>query len=261
MKLPIRSMYIASAGCTLIEMDLSQAESWVVAFSAREESMKHALKGGFIHEQTASLLFNKPIDQISKPERYIGKKCNHALAYRMGAEQLFRDFNKEAQFSNVTITLAQAKSYRNKWHSSYHIKAWWDSIEGVLRNGRTITTIYGRRRIFYNRWGNELFKEATAFIPQSTVADHTLGAVQKEVGIEGGIIGINRFCKSHTGCNLLLTAHDSALLEVPRGCELEIAQQVHTLFARPMVINGVEFTIPADVKVGERWGEMEALKL
>jgi hypothetical protein len=40
-----------------------------------------------------------------------------------------------------------------------------------LSKDRSLINPFGRRRIFMDRWGDELFKEAYSFIPQSTVAD------------------------------------------------------------------------------------------
>lgn len=236
-------------------MDLSQAESWVVAFSAREENMKQALQFDDIHRLTASVLFEKNTSDITKEERYVGKRCNHALAYRMSAERLFQVFNKDAQASNVTITLSQARKYRERWHNFYRIKNWWASIEQTLNVDRSITTIYGRKRTFYNRWGDELFKEATAFIPQSTVADHALGAVQPELGIEGGLLGIHKWCKLNNS-KIVGTAHDSVLLEIPISTEQDTYDNVYPMFARPMIINGETFTIPVEAEIGDRYGEL-----
>jgi DNA polymerase I-like protein with 3'-5' exonuclease and polymerase domains len=133
-------------------------------------------------------------------------------------------------------------------------------IEGMLSKGRTITTIYGRKRTFYGRWGDEIFKEATAFIPQSTVADHVYGAIQKELGIKGGLIEIHKWCKRNDSL-LIQTAHDSVVLDIPPNRVNDIAPDVIRLFRRPMVINGHEFTIPVDVKHGDRWGELKKLKV
>lgn len=253
----IRNLFIAPSGKTFISMDLSQAETWIVAFTAREESMKDALLNGDIHRRTASAIFEKSEESISKEERYIGKRLNHALSYRMSAEQLFKVFNKDAQGTGVILSLAQAKIYRDKWHNFYKIKSWWSELELQLSKNRTLTTVYGRRRIFYGRWGDALFKEATAFIPQSTVADHAYGAIQEGVNGEGGIIRIHLDCKKETNFRLVHSAHDSIMLEVPLGSERVAYDILLRNFKRPLNINGETFTIPVECDVGPIWGEMK----
>ena len=252
---PIRSQFIPSAGCEFLAMDFSQAESWIVAFSANEPNMKYALQYGDIHRLTATTFFDKPETEISKDERYIGKRCNHALAYRMSAMRLAEVINKDAATTGVSVTVAQAKMFHEKWHDFYHIKSWWGEIERQLSTYRSITTVYGRERTFYARWGDELFKEATAYIPQSTVGDHCLGAVQPEIGIKGGIIGVHEWCKDNCG-RVIQTSHDSVMLEVPIGEGMNVAYAIHPLMARPLLVNGEKFTIPVEVEIGNRWGEM-----
>src|SRR3990167_677518 len=256
MKYSIRSIFIAPKGSQFLSMDLKQAESYIVAFSAREENMKQALQHDDIHLLTASILFDKPKTEITKDERYVGKRFNHALAYRMSAERAYQVFNKDAQLSGVTLPLAQVKIYRDKWHDFYRIKEWWTSLENKLNHDRTLTTVYGRSRTFYGRWGDELFKEATAYIPQSTVSDHTNGYVQPELGIEGGLLGIHKWTKKNAGCRLVHQGHDSLMLEIPINREKEIAPEVVKLLKRPMMILGEIFTIPVDVDYGERFGEL-----
>ena len=258
MKYAIRSMFIAPKGKIFLAMDLSQAENWVTAYSAKEETMKFELQNGDIHSATARFIFNR--DTVTKEERYVGKRLNHALSYRMSPQRLFQVFNKDAQVSGVSITLQEAKKYHDRWHDLYKIKQWWTQIEGALSNDRTIKTIYGRSRTFYGRWGQELFKEATAFIPQSTVADHALGCTQPDLGIEGGLVHIWRWCRRNPECSLVHTAHDSVMLEVPKGREVEIYGELKPLFARPMLIHGELFTIPVEAEIGERWGECEKIK-
>lgn len=251
-------MFIAPKEKSFLAMDLSQAENWVTAFTSKEETMKFELKNGDIHAATARFIFSK--DTVTKEERYVGKRLNHALSYRMSPQRLFQVFNKDAQVSGVSITLQQAKIYHDRWHDLYKIKQWWSEIENQLSRDRRIVTVYGRPRTFYGRWGQELFKEATAFIPQSTVADHALGAVQRELGIEGGLTAIWKWCKRNKDCRMVHTAHDSIMLEVPRGKELEILGEIKPMFARPLMIHGEVFTIPVEAEVGERWGEMQVVK-
>jgi hypothetical protein len=277
----VRSMFIAPKGYNLIAMDLAQAESWVVAFLANEPTMKDALLNRRdIHSLTASVFaypnsrcqhewLKQPDDSrvcsicscvIDYSTRYIGKKNNHANSYRQSPNQLVLSVNAESdEPPYITITLAQAKEYNKRWHELYFcIKGWWSKIESDLNSyNRTLTTPYGRKRTFYALWGPELFKEATAYIPQSTVGDHALGATHPDLGITGGILGISRLPIVSSYCRLIQSAHDSILIECPIGMEKEVIPQIHQQFQRPLIVNDEMFTIPVDVEYGERWGELE----
>lgn len=255
---------IAPKGKVLIACDLSQAESWIVAYRANEHKMKHALNFGDIHRETAIGFFPKPPELIITEERYIGKQFNHASSYRMGPERAAEIINKKSdQPPFVTVSLLQAKEFSRKWHQLYNVKTWWSEIEDQLNRNRTLVTTYGRKRTFFAAWGNELFKEATAFEPQSTVADHFNGATHPELGIEGGLLAIYRhvILPSKGELKIVNQAHDSLMVECPTEIRMEIAQEMTRWLRRPLVINGEEFTIPSDCEMGERWGEMEKVKI
>jgi len=256
-------MFAAPKGKLLVACDFSQAESWVVAFMANEYRMQNSLMYGDIHRDTAAnAIFYCPVDQVTIDMRYLGKRCNHALAYRMSGQRMAQVINKDSDNPPyVTVTVSEADLYRNRWHSYYNIKGWWGEIEAQLNKDRTLYNCYGRKRVFFGLWGDELFKEATAFNPQSTVADHANGMLHPELGIPGGFLEVYRqLVKPYGDHKMVNQAHDSCMLEVPRDIAHEIAGQVRHLLMRPLVINDQQVVIPVDAEIGESWGKMEKLK-
>lgn len=280
MKIYVRSMIRASPGMVLVSCDLSQAESWIVAFRANEPNMKRALQFGDIHTETAgNALFHANVGcqhdwkvvikgelwrchcqrEVTKLMRYVGKRYNHASAYRMGADRSAEVINKDSDKPPFfTVTIKQSRLFSASWHSYYNLKVWWSEIEHQLSQTRRITTCYGRSRVFFGAWGNELWKEATAYEPQSTVADHFNGHIHPELGVRGGLLEIYRqLVKPYHDRRIINQSHDSFIAEVPKQDGVEFAAQSKTLLLRPLVINNEEFTIPVDAEWGERWGELE----
>lgn len=283
-KVAIRSIIVAPTGKVLIQCDLSQAETWIVAFLANEPNMKWSLMYSDIHSDTASVLhhFDKPCPSennkhkwkkveddarfcqvescgviITKESRYTGKRVNHGTSYRMGYQREAEVINKDSDKPPyVIVTVAETKLYQERWHSYYHIKGWWSRIEEQLNRNRTLITAYARQRTFYAAWGNELFKEATAFEPQSTVADHCNGVIHRDLGIPGGLREVYRqLVLPYNENKIVNQSHDSFILEVPYTIHTDIAERAKKLLTRPLVINDEEFTIPVDCEVGERWNE------
>ena len=284
-KIKIRSMIRAPKGSEFLAFDLSQAESWVVAYEANEPRMKHALKYGDIHSETAVALFhldkancehkwkdvkaenkkNKLCEScgvlVLEDERYLGKKGNHASAYGMKEYRQMETINAESDKPPfITVTLAEATQMNKRWHSYYNVRAWWANIQDELNKTRTLTTTYGRRRQFFQHWGDELFKEAYAFKPQSTVADHFNGRVHPQLGIRGGFKEIYYQHAKRGHLSICNHAHDSCLLLVPSPIPDSLIYEIRALLERPIVINGEEFTIPVDGERGERYGELEKIK-
>jgi len=248
----------------LVNFDLAQAETWVVAYLANEPTMKHVLATGDIHRETAQKAFLRFSDEEwnnydnKKLIRYVGKRYNHATAYRMGPQRAAQVINKDSDKPPyLTVTVAESKVYYSNWHDYYNIKSWWDNIDYQLMTKRTLRTPYGRIFSFLNRTSEKQSREATAAVPQSTVADHLNGNIQDELGIPGGLIEIDKQLVIPGHVRVAQQGHDSLLLEIPRTSARELCERIHTLLLRPLMIEGEEFTIPVDCEIGERWGELE----
>lgn len=265
-KIPIRSMVVAPPDHCLVNFDLAQAESWIVAYLANEPTMKHVLATGDFHRETGQKALFKYSDErwlaLPKDEmkvmRYVGKRYNHATAYRMGPGRACEVINKDSDKPPfVTVTHAESKVFYKSWHDYYHIQGWWDEIEYQLNQTRTLCTPYNRIRYFFAAWGNELFREATAFVPQSTVGDHMNGAIQDGVNGPGGVIEVHRQFVKTGQIRIVNQSHDSILCEIPTEQVLTICPEIVKLLLRPLRINDEEFTIPVDCEIGYRWGELK----
>lgn len=272
MKIPIRSMIVAPKGYNLISCDLAQAETYIVAWRSNNKIMKEALLNGKkslgtdIHSITAKHFYKLGSLLPNETQRFIGKKGNHQCSYRGGWFKLMESINAESdEPPHVTVSAAEAKVYHTQWNDLYSLWNWWYELEETVRSTRTIRTIYGRKRTFYGpiTKDGKIYKEATAYEPQSTIADHMLGAIQPEIGIRGGLRDVyNKIILPSKGdIRIINTAHDSCILECPIIISSEIGGMVVSCIKRPMLISGEEVTVPVDIEVGERWGELEKLKV
>lgn len=292
-EIKIRSMIVAPKDHVLISADFSQAESWIVMALSKDPKMEKSLKYGDIHTETAAniILFpdstcyhrNWTIDRfpwkkqddgsihcevchnvVTSDARYTGKRLNHGTSYRMGFEKQASVINKDSDKPPyITISLTQSDYYNRGWKKYYaNIPGvWWPNIEEQLRINRTLTNCYGHRFIFNGNWGEELFRQATAQEPQSTVACHANGVVHPELGIEGGFLSIYKHLLGHGVERITNVSHDSIVVEVHKSSVGSIYPQIYRYLHRPIVCNGQEFTIPVDIEIGERWGELEKVKI
>jgi DNA polymerase I-like protein with 3'-5' exonuclease and polymerase domains len=283
-KLSIRSMLVAPKGKKLVSVDLSQAESWIVAYLSQDRNMQYSLNNSDIHTDTAASVVVDPENYcihswekladdvrrctkctllVVKTARYIGKRYNHASSYRMKPPRAAQVINKDSDKPPyVTVTMGESTIFSERWHKRYPNVSmlWWPEIEAQLNRDRTITTTYGRKRVFYSNWGDNLFKEATAHEPQSTVWDHFGGMLHPELGIPGGMREIRkRIILKSKDILMVNESHDSCILEVPAESARDIGLEMQSIVKRPLIIKGVEFTIPVDGEIGERWGELEKL--
>lgn len=180
-------------------------------------------------------------------------------AYRMGAERAAQIINKDSDKPPFfTVTVKESKRFSEAWHNYYNLKVWWGEIENQLNATRSLRTPYGRERTFFAAWGNELFKEATAYVPQSCVADHFNGRLHPDLGIVGGLKEIHKqLIKGRDDRKIINQSHDSFVAEIPKGDEIEFVAHAKSLLLRPLVVRDEEFTIPVDAEIGKRYGELE----
>ncbi len=269
-EIAIRSQICAPKGYSLVQCDLSGAEAWVVAYLADDPNMKRELADGDLHSFTAAALFNIAIDHslplydsnlkklryapISAEQRYPGKRTNHSSNYKQGPGGLMEAINGEGL---LTVSFGEAKRFQQVWQSIYYnIPLWWARVQEQIWATSTIETVYGFKRTFYGPKDDNLFRVAIAQEPQSTVADHCLGAVQKGVNEKGGLLEFRKRHKNHPEIKIINTSHDSGIVECPSNVGVEIGQELASLLRRPLMINGEIFTIPVDTEIGERFGEL-----
>ncbi len=234
----------------IYNIDLSQAENRVVAYIAPEPNMIAAFeKGTDIHKQTAGLIFGKPFEEISDEagsssiggglfsERFWGKKSNHSFNYDLG----YRSFALL-----VEIQEAEAKFLLDRYHTAYPgVRQYHTWVRSKLAKDRILENCLGRKRVFLERWGDELFKEAYAYIPQSTVA----GKVNRD-----GLNHIYYNQQWYAPVEILNQVHDSIVFQIHRKYSVqthaECLMRMRDSLESPITFRGATFSIPADLLVG-----------
>ena len=220
-----------------------QADARVVAVICDDlEILEWLDEGVDIHRKTAEILFGTDYEEVDPVERYLAKRCRHALNYRMGWSEFKMTVNKDYLDTGIGITAAEAKSLRNGYLSIHpSLQDWWSWVEQELGRNGAMTNCFGRRRRFTSQWGDRLFKSATAFEPQSTVGDllHTsMALIWKEL----------------KDCTILADMHDGLLIQCPDEVLEERSKQVVELMTQEIRVRGRYLTIPVEVKTGKRWG-------
>lgn len=257
----LRTMFIADEGCELAEFDLNRGESWVYAHLSDDEELIRIHREGLdFHSITAATVasaFGESPPSIewivenregdSYKLRYLGKKINHASAYRMGYYRAAEIINSEADDTGITVVTSQTKNAQTLWKWKYPgIPAWWREIEHQLATNRTMVTPYGRVCQFPFPFGDKLYKEATAYVPQSTSVDY----------LNRGMLRVfNTLCKNGP-VDLLHQNHDSILVQYPIEIRDEVVPQIIHLLQSTLVVNGHEFVIPVEGSYGPNWKEM-----
>jgi DNA polymerase len=257
----LRSMFVADKGYSFIEPDLSQAEDRVVCLLAKDyesledynrtefEKNKYGLKNDR-HTLTAASICEKDWKEVTDNDRQIGKKTRHAGNYDMGKHQGMLNCAKYGIF----ISEWKMGKFLEAFHSSnpkirniFH----GEIRNGLRDNGCVLYSPHGRKRQFFNKWGDELFKEAYSYIPQATVSDQTKFALLK----------ITEELKSHRIFFPILESHDSFLALIKDEWITKAAEIIKRELERPIsfrkctLSRDYDLVIPCEIKVGKRWIE------
>lgn len=248
-----KSYITADPGYVLYEVDYSQAENRIVAYCGPEPKMIEAFETGKdVHSLTGALISGLDYETVkqqakdkipcevgdgTKTWRDWGKRSNHALNYGMGDKRF-------GEYADVTRKVASV--LKQKYHHAYPgVRQYQSWIEAQLRKDRTITNPLGRKRKFFERWGDSrLFEQAYAHFPQSTVADlinrRALIPLQTE--------------PIFSPAEVLNQIHDSVLLQLPISLgfhmHARLLAALKTAMEYPITWRSKEFSIPVDIKMG-----------
>ena len=249
----MRVLVVPDPGMVFVEGDLSQAEARVVAAAGRIHYMLEVFKHdqrtpeGDIHRHMAALVFEKPLEEITKkgPERYAAKRIVHASNYDMKALTFSKRYNKDAADNNMPlISVEQAGAYLSALHTkmpelkqNYH--AW---IEEQLNSTKTLVNPFGRKAMFHDRLGPDLYRSGYAWYPQSTVADITNTILME-------------CCDA--GLDLLLQVHDSVLVQCRHSEVDDVIRFMRSV--NPIVnVRGIPVSIPMEFKISDvSWGHLQ----
>lgn len=255
-----RDIFIPDPGHTFVGWDLEQAEARVVAVKTRDYELLDALASDIdIHIKLASELpFNLTYEEIVAicddvgkddcDERFLAKKCRHAMNYLLTWHGLKGSINREYVDTNVGVDAAMAKVLRAKYlELSPGLETWWKEVYFEVRDKTYLTNALGRRRNFFGRLREEqqLHRDAIAFYPQSTIADSTTLAI------------VEMDEKMSDDCIVMAHMHDGGFIQVPDDEVDESVEIVRAATNRTLIIDNQELLVPSEVKVGPNWRDME----
>lgn len=268
----LRAMLVPDDSYIFIEPDLSQAEARVVAVLARDEKLIKMFNYGVdIHSVTAAWSLGKSVEcldvffaekcekrckelkvqinarlkeVIDEVARQRGKKGRHAAHYDMGKHEASIQLGVSEAVAGQFLSMIHKTNPNIKGVFHQEIK------EFLQKNNRELTNPFGRKRQFLNKWGDELFKEAYAQIPQSTVSDQVKFAMR-------------RIEQRAPWLEILEESHDSFLSQ----CPIKFAERTYPIIKEELEVpidfklcslGSGKLVIPCEIKIGERnWLEMQ----
>ena len=223
---------------------------------------------GDIHKQTASMVFNKPLEEVTKNERQISKSVIFAILYGSTITAV-------AQKMNVTSQEVE------KWFKQFYtrfpkIEAWKHKTEEMAKHVGFVETANGRRRRFpiFN-----LFKDQNGYFSDNNVpsdyrsiingslrqcVNSPIQGIASDYGMCGAALFSRYIREQNKSWKICNAVHDSCVFQVPYN-ELEDAlEQAEYWFTTGITeymadIFEINFNLPLEVdfEIGLSWGSLQ----
>lgn len=199
----IRKAFKAAEGKILIDADYSQIELRILASLSDDQNMIDAFINGVdIHTKTASEVFDRPLDEVTKEERYNAKAVNFGIIYGISDYGLSQ---------NLNIPRPLAKEYIEGFFEGYpNVKKYMDNIIKEARDLGYTDTLFNRRR----------------YIPEITSKNFNVRSFGERVALNTPIQGTaadiikiamikteENFKKAGLDAKIILQIHDEIILE------------------------------------------------
>jgi len=209
----VKQLLLPEEGHLMINADYSQMELRVMAALSKDPTLLKAYKEGIdVHAMTASLVYNVPLEEVSKEQRQTAKMVNFAILYGSSAKGLAYRLNRPEKEMEDFIT---------KWYEIYSsVKLFNKQITSfAIANGYVVTPFNRIRHlpdIFSSNGGlkSHAIRQANNFIIQSTASDMTLMS----------LIQIHKFLTTHPeyDAKILSSVHDSIVLSIRQDQVVEL---------------------------------------
>jgi len=238
----IRRGFIPRKGWQLLAADYSQIELRLLAHLSRDTAFVEAFQaGGDIHRQTAALIFDVPLADVTGTMRSRAKTINFATIYGQGAHALSRQLG---------IEHAEAKEFIARYFQRFQgVRQYLDTMVAFARENGYVQTIFGRRR--YIPELRERNFNIRAFGERTAANSPIQGSAADLIKI--AMIRIDDALRTKgLESKMLLQVHDELVFEVSPD-EME---QVQELVKYDME-NAAQLSVPlvVDLGVGPNWLE------
>ena len=242
----IRRAFIAEPGYKIVSADYSQIELRIIASLADDEKMIASFKKGEdIHRRTAAEIYNLPLEEVSKNQRYAAKEVNFGILYGMGAWGLA---------TRQGMTRERARAFIEKYFTIHQqIQQYLADTINLAHEQGYVETLFGRRRYL---------TDINASMPQVRAAAERMAVNMPVQGTAADLIKLamirihQQLPKVSPRSRMILQVHDELVFEVP---EKEVAPVAEFIAREMNTVHKLKVPIKTEVSVGENWGEQEEI--
>lgn len=276
---PLKLAIIPEDGYVILDSDSSQIEARTLAWLAGQDDLVDAFdRGEDVYKIMASAIYGKPIELITKDERFVGKTTILGAGYGMGAAK----FKLQLKNFGVDVELEEAKRIIDTYRATYPmiVKLWataGNMLKAILQNQQTsfgrgnLLEVDGAKGIklpngLYLKYPNLRLREDEESGKVEVVYDTKKGKAVIPNRIYGGKV-IENVCQAlarivigeqmlvvNKKYPVVMTVHDAIATVVPEA-EAETAKEYVELCMRLRPSWAPELPLNCEAGYGESYGD------
>ena len=245
----IRKAFIATPWASLVAIDYSQIEMRVAAHLAGCRSMIDLfLEGRDIHTETASQIFDVPLDQVTSQMRYPTKTMGFGVVYGLTPHGLH---NQMVQEGLDDWTESKCEEFIQEYYRLRpELRVWQEGVKAQARRDGYVKDMFGRIRYTpellcpIERYQGAGERQAINMPVQSSAQ----GIIKLAMG------EMHRRREETVRFTWLLQIHDEIMVEV-----LDQLKNGFIAWAVRIMESAVKLSVPVvvEAKAGQNWAEME----
>jgi DNA polymerase-1 len=251
----IRRLMRADDDKVFIAADFGQAELRMLAQCCRDKELIHAFNSGTdLHKYTASLIYGKSIDKVTKQERQVAKSVSFLIVYGGGPFKLASQIGKSVGYCKNIF-----KEYQQAFPKVFD---WINSVHRSVRDNGYAVSLFGRRRNLSNvnspikKYQFRALRQGMNFVIQSSASDMMLHAIKRLD---------ERLREENLDAEILATVHDSVEIQCSKSDTkrvLEVVRESLTDTSYFYDLYKLKFLLPfeVDIEVGKSFGELMAVE-
>ena len=241
----IRSAFISGDEKKLVSFDYSQIELRILAHIANIKNLQNAFNDGHdIHSQTASEVFQVPIENLNPELRRQAKAINFGVIYGISAFGLA---------NNLRIAREKAKNFIEKYFERYpEIKNYMDQTVIEAKEKGYVQTLFGRK-IYTPNINSK--GPAAGFAKRSAINAPIQGTAADIIKL--AMIKIPKLLiENNLNAKLVLQVHDELLFEVSNE-EVEILKNkvILEMENAPHPFLTLDVPLKVDFGFGNNWND------
>lgn len=247
-----RRLFVARPGMVIVGSDYKQLEFRIAWMLSGDEALGRSLMSSDPHATTAAMMFQKPLDKVTKADRHAAKRVGFGVAYNRSAFTL-----AQGPLLDILGGIEVAQDVRIRAAQAF-IDAYWASypdyrryfewcMETALRDGE-LSTPFGRKRrwmLITNENKRGIENQAVNFPIQSTASDFCSAAIIRLA---------DELPKRKLGFPLY-TVHDEIVCEIYIDKLDEGIRCIQEVMSNPPVSTGPA-QFPVDSSYGPNLGDL-----